>query len=282
MPWQFFLTLSITAEVFSRLMQRTLLKNDKSDPIAYAVVFQLFAGVVAFTYALFNGFHIPDLAPILPNLIAMPILWSFVNVFIFKSLKLTEASVFVVLFSSRAIWTIIGAIIFLNESFSVMQFFGTILIIASIILVSGKNLKIRLTKGELYALGAAVIFATAVLNDSYLVQSFDVPSLLTFGFLIPALLIWIFHPRKTKDIIALIKSPNVPKILLLSVASATAAITGLLAYTVGENAAQLGAIFQSSTIITILLAIVILKERSSLGRKVIAGILSFVGVLLIV
>jgi drug/metabolite transporter (DMT)-like permease len=95
------------------------------------------------------------------------------------------------------------------------------------------------------------------------------------------MLIWLFHPQKTKDIIRLVKSTNMLKIAVLSAAAATAAISGLLAYTVGENAAQLGAIFQSSTIITVLLAIVILKERSSLGKKILAGILSFAGVLMI-
>ncbi|MBI2641073.1 hypothetical protein HYW87_00555, partial [Candidatus Roizmanbacteria bacterium] len=94
MTWQLFLGLSISAEVAGRLIQRVILRDDKSDPVAYAIVFQLLGGTVIGIYALLTGFTLPNLQPISLNLVLMPILFGSANIFIFKSLQLTEASIF--------------------------------------------------------------------------------------------------------------------------------------------------------------------------------------------
>lgn len=282
MTWQLFIFISILAEVFGRLLQRTLLLKNNSDPIAYSIVFQLLAGFFVGCYALSQGFSIPsNISSILPNLIVMPILWSLVNIFLFHSLKHTEASVFMVLFSTRAIWQIIGAILLLNETFAPIQFLGATLIFGSVILISGRKNKVSIKKGEMFALLSAIAFALAIINDSFVVKTFDVPSYLTFGFTLPGILIWLTHPRTTPHVIKLISNPILWKIGLLALLFATSAVTSLLAYQAGNNSAQLGAIFQVSTILTILLAIFVLKETSSIKIKFIAGVLSFIGILLI-
>ena len=155
MTWQLLLLISILADVGGRLIQRTLLRDTKSDPITYAIAFQLLAGCIVGFFAFFNGFKIPSLQPILPNLLLMPLFYGLANIFIFKSLKLAEASVFTVLFSSRAVWIILSAMLLLQETFSLYQFLGTILILFSILLVSWQGKLIRLRKGEMYGLLAA-------------------------------------------------------------------------------------------------------------------------------
>lgn len=121
MNWQIILAISVVTYSISVLLQRILLKNNKSDPIAYSIVFQLLTGIMIGAYAAFNGFNIPDLVPLIPNLILMTILYGAGNVFIFSALKIIDASEFTILFASRAMITIIGAIIFLKESFSTQQ-----------------------------------------------------------------------------------------------------------------------------------------------------------------
>ena len=129
------------------------------------------------------------------------------------------------------------------------------------------------------AILAAVIFAGAIVNDAFIVQTFDVASYVTY--IASSLFILTVHPKKIRAIIPLIQSKVTGKILLLSFVYGITSITYLLAYKLGNNAAQLGALFQVSSILTVFFAIFLLKERSSLAVKLVAGVLSFIGVLLV-
>src|SRR3989344_2150565 len=275
MTWQLLLGIGIFAEVFGRLIQRVLLRDDRSDPVVYAIVQQFLAGVIVGVFAFINGFKIPNLSPIAINLLLMPALYGLSITFIFKALKQTEASVFTILFASRAIWLILGAILLLHEVFIPKQFLGAFLIIASIVLVSWKKQKIKAQKGEVFAILASVIFAGAILNDAFIVKTFDVPSYVTVTYIASSLFILAMHPRKIHAIIPLFQSKISRKILLLACIYGVTSISYLLAYKLGNNAAQLGALFQISSILTVLFAIFFLKERSSLPMKIAAGILSF-------
>jgi uncharacterized membrane protein len=54
-----------------------------------------------------------------------------------------------------------------------------------------------------------------------------------------------------------------------------------LALTYGGNTAQVGTIRQASVIVTVLLAVMFLRERGNLGRKLIAAVLVTAGVFLL-
>lgn len=281
MSWQFFLSISIITEVAGRLMQRALMKNDKSDPIAYAIVFQFFAGIFILIFALFHGIKGPTTWSIWPNLLAMPVLWVIANILIFRSLKNTEASIFTILFSSRVIWIILASLFFLHESFTFVQMAGTVLIIVAIILVSYHKQKIKIAKGEKLVLLAAIVFGLSVVNDAYVVRSFDVATYMALAFFAPAFGIWIVFPKATTQIKQIIRSNIFKKILLLSIVYGTDSIAYLYAYRSGNNYAQMASVFQITTILTVLASILILKEKSHIVMKIIAGIVSFIGVLLV-
>lgn len=281
MSWQILIGVSIMGAVTAWLLQRTLLKEDKSDPIAYSIIFQIVTGLLIGMFAFIRGFHIPHLQPLLPNLLLMPVLYLLANIFIFRSLKLTEASTFTILFSGRAIWIILLSIILLHESFTLQQSVGTVLILAGIFIVSLKDKKFRLQKGELFAIAAAVAFGAAIVNDSFVVQKFDVPSYYTISFLIPGFLMWIVFPKSTPKIMEVVRTPTFYKIIVLAAVYGISSITYMLAYTVGKNAAQIASISQVSTVLTVIVAIFLLNERKNIWKKVIAAVISFIGVLLV-
>ncbi len=281
MNWQILLTISVFTYSISVLLQRVLLKKDKSDPIAYSIVFQLLTGVLIGIYALFNGFTTPNLIPLIPNLILMTILYGAGNVFIFSALKMIDASEFTIVFASRALWTIVGAIIFLKESFSTQQVLGTILIILSVFLVSWKKQKFSLNKGFIFSVLAAVSFGLAFTNDAFIVNNFDVPSYLTIAFIIPSLAVWAVYPKSTGKMKPLFEKETLLKLGLLGVFYAISAITIFLAYQVGKNASQIAPLNQTATIVTVVLSVVFLKEKTDLLRKLLGAIISFAGVVLV-
>lgn len=281
MIWQLFLGVSVITYSISVLLQRILLKNDKSDPIAYSIIFQLLTGIIIGIYAIFHGFASPNLVPLIPNLILMTILYGAGNVFIFSALKMVDASEFTIVFASRALLSIIGAIIFLGENFSSQQILGTILIILSVGLVSWKKHKYSLSKGFILSALAAIFFGLAFVNDAFIINNFDVPSYLTFAFILPSLAVWMIYPRSTAKMRPLLEKGALLKLGLLGVFYAVSSITIFLAYQAGKNAAQIAPLSQTATILTVVLSVIFLKERTHLLRKLLGAIISFIGVILI-
>ncbi|MDP3941094.1 MAG: EamA family transporter [bacterium] len=283
MPWQLLLGISIIGEVIGRLLQRTIMKEDKSDPIAYAVIYQIIGGIIIGIFALVKGFQLPqDITPILPNLLIMPVLYAITNICMFTALKKTEASIFTILFASYSIWLIVGSIFVFREPFSFLQIIGTVLILLSVILVSWKHKNIKIGRAELITLSGAIVFAAAILNDTIILQKgFDPASYLSISFLAPGLFLWLLYPKRTKEIVAIGKSAAVKKVILMAFIYGIVTLTYYYAFLFGKNAAQIASINQINTVLTVIAAVIILKERSHLLLKLSAVAMSFVGVLLV-
>ena len=281
MGWQVLLIISIVTYALSVILQRILLANNKTDPVALAIVFQLFTGLLIAIYAFINGFHLPNFSSNLHNFIYMIFLYTFSNILIFKSLKLIEASEFTILFSTRALWTVIAAVILLKETFSLQQSMGTLLIFASVIIVSFKSHKIKLGKGQVFAFLAAIFFGIAFVNDAFILKNNDVPSYLVFSFTLPGLFIWILNSRATNKMKFIFHKEAFLKIILLGFLYAISAISVFLAYKIGNNAAQIAPLNQTSTILTVILGVIILKENNYILRKIFGSIISFLGIILL-
>ena len=282
MNWQIFLSISIVTYSVSVLLQRMLLKNNKSDPIAYSIVFQLLTGILIGIYAVSKGFSTPNLVPLIPNFILMIILYGAGNVFVFSALKIIDASEFTIVSASKALWTIMGAIIFLKEGFSLQQALGTFLIITSVILVFWRKQKFTFSRGFIFSFLAALSFGFAFTNDAFILNNFDVPSYLTIIFITPALAVWAVYPKSTAKMKLLFERKILLKLGLLGIFYAISAITFFLAYQIGKNAAQIASLYQTATIIIVILSIIFLKERRDLWKKLLAVVISFIGVLLII
>jgi drug/metabolite transporter (DMT)-like permease len=281
MSWQILLTISIFTGAFAAILQKLLVKNEDSDPIASSIVFQVVTGVVIGVFAFTQGFKSFDIKPILFNLIAMAFLYGIGNAFLFQAFKYSEASKVSVLFASRALWSIIAAIFFLSEVFNATQAFGTLLIISSIVIISGSSLKFKFDRGEISALLAAISFGLAFVNDAFIVRNLDVPTYLTLAFIIPGLLVGLLFPKSLKNIPQFLKPAKLARLILLGIIYGISAITIFLAYQKGNNAAQIAPLQQTTTILTVILAIIFLRESSNILKKIAAAVISAIGIILL-
>lgn len=272
--------ISVLTYSVSVLLQRLLLKNNKVDSVAFSIVLQLFTGILILVYALIRGFSTPDLVPLFPNLALMIVLYGAGNVLIFKALKAVEASEFTIVFATRSLWTILAAILFLGESFSSKQLLGTGFILSSVALMSWQK-GLKLNRSTLISLLAALAIGLAFANDAFIIRNFDVPSYLAIAFIVPALAVWVVTPSSTNKIKSMLTKEFLQKLGLLGILYAVSAITFFLAYQIGRNAAQIAPLSQTATIVTVVLAIIFLKEKAQLARKIIGAVLSFVGVVLV-
>ncbi|KXK10431.1 MAG: EamA-like transporter family protein [Microgenomates bacterium OLB23] len=172
MTWQALLGISCITYVLSQLLQRTFLKEKTTDPIAFAIVFQLAVGVIIGVYAQIKGFAIPETyTSYVPNLILTGVLYASGNFFLYKSLKNTPISEFTIVFSTSTFWTILGAVILLGEHFSLQHAIGTTLIMISLLIVFKSSQAIRFRNGHINGLIAAFLYGVAFVNDAYLLKS---------------------------------------------------------------------------------------------------------------
>jgi drug/metabolite transporter (DMT)-like permease len=259
-----------------------LIKNN-TDPMGFAIVFQLLTAIIIGIFAVFFGFNIPNILPILPNFLLSIVIYTLANICVFQSLSKIEASQFTILFVTRGVWTIFTATLFLHEAFSLFNILGTVLILSSVILVSYKKNGLQFNKGSLYALGAGFLFGVGYVNDAYIVKFFSSPITYSFlDFLLPGfVLLILYRVSVIKHLPKIIKPAVAGKLLVLCFLYAIFGITILLSYKYGGTASQIGAISQSATVVIVLLAIVFLKETSGLAKKIFASLIAFIGVLLL-
>ncbi len=282
MTWQILLGISIVTTSLSTILQRVLLKDVKSDPKAYAILFQLLTGVLIGIFSIIRGFTIVGLEKYAFNLIIITVLYGAGTLCIFHALKKISASEFTVIFASRALWTIITALIVLHEVFTINQIIGSFLIFISVVLVSWKVKHFKLGEGELYALAAAFLFGIAFVNDALILKKgFDVPSYLTITFILPGIAIAAFSYNSLPNIKVFLQRTLFFKMLLMCFVYAIAAITIFAAYQAGNNAAQIAPLNQTSIILTVLLGILFLGEKASLLKKLLGALLSMLGMILI-
>lgn len=284
MSWPILIAISVVLYSVSVLLQRLILKENESQPIAYSILFQFLTGIfIGLVGLLFADLSLPtNLKPLLPNLILMTFLYGFSNVFIFKSLKQIEASKFTIIFATRAFFTVLASSLLLKEMLARQQFLGVLLIFSGVVLVNLQSAKISFGKGELLALLGAAAFGSANTNDRYLLQFFEVYPYITVAFVAPSILMSVIYPKELRHIQLFLHQKVLTKVLLLCVLYAFSAISFFAALQVGENSSQIASVNLTSVIVTVLLSIIFLKERGNLAKKVVGTGLSFIGLLLLV
>ncbi len=282
MTWQALIFISVFLGAISTILQRILLREDKSDAVAYSIFFQLLTGILIAVFGLIQGsFTFPDVRPFLLPLALMIVLYAAGNIFIFKTLNSVEASEATVIFSSRALFTIIASTIFIGEVLNQKQLLGVVLILLSIIIVSFKASKFSFGKPEFIALLAAIAFGVATTNDRFLLKNIALYPYVSLAFFAPAILVILLNPKKAKKMAVFFEKKLFLKMLLMCVAYALTAITFFSALQIAPTSSQVVTINLTGVIVTVLLSIVFLKERGDLGKKLLSALLCFGGLLLL-
>lgn len=283
MSWQILTLISLTAYALAIITQRVVMKNDKSEPVSYSVVFQLLTGIfIGFFGLLTSGLPLPDLKPLAINLIIMTLLYGFGNIFTFKALKLIEASEFTIIFASRGLFTLIASSILLQEGLSPIQLIGAFLIMTSVVLVTIKSFKFNFSKGELLTILGAFCLGVAVTNDRYLLGSFEVIPYVTLAFILPALFIALANMKKMSHVKTLMRKDTLRKMLIMCFLYSISALTFFKALQIGTNSSQISILNLLSIILVVILGMIFLKERGHVVKKIIGAILSIIGSIILI
>ena len=281
MSWLALTLASVVLASVASILQRVLMKGNKSNPYSYAIIFHFLLAFLVLVFALVRGIDLSPLNGNIPMLLLASALWGACQVLLFKALQLIEASEMTVISDTRVIFTIIASVIFLGEVFTGWNMLGAILILAATLLVVDLRNGFRFNKGVWYTLAMALFAGLAIVADSANVQQYDVLAYSVFSNFLSGLFILAFYPKSLRQWTHFVQPNFLVKMLPLAVFSATQGVLYLLALTYGGNTAQVGTIRQASVIVTVLLAVIFLNERGKLWQKFVAAILVTVGVLLL-
>ena len=191
-----------------------------------------------------------------------------------------EASTYSILKQLSTVFMIFVGILFFKESFVLNKIIGALLIIFSNILVFYKKENFKINKYLLFGILANISLAIALFIDVNYSSEFNLAFYVLLTFLIPSSLIFLFERIKIKNIILEYKNSNKIILFFTSIAWALMMISKLKSYQLGQIIV-VAPISSLTVILNIIFSYFLLKEKSNLIIKIIAGILIIIGVILI-
>lgn len=279
MNWLVFACINIVAISIANLYQKIAMRNETSDPVVSAVVFQILTGTCYFFYALTQGFHVPP-ASFTTYFLSSMVLYAAGTIFFFSAIKKIEASEMSIIAGIGSVVTVIASMIFLKDVFTLTQLIGVVCVLSAVVLINLKKNALVINKGVWFALLGTVCYGTAVISDTVIIRGFEVASFLPVLSLGTTILMMAAYPKKISSILQSLTRVNI-NLLLYSLLYAVAAISFYLAVQTGALAGQVSTVTRASIIVTVILSSIYLKERKDVVKKIFGAIVTTVGVILL-
>lgn len=281
MNWFLLTLISVLSVSVANVLQRVLMKHDKSNPYSYAIIFHLLLAFLNFICVIIFHSRIDLFSGNFFLLLLASALWSVTSVFLFKALKLINVSEVTILSTTRIFVIILASILLLHESFSVQKILGTIIIFIATFLVTNQKGKMKFNNGVFYTLLMVLFGGIALVIDSFNVKSYDPIFYNTLQNLLSGFCLLIMAPRALKDWRHFLMPHFILRMLPLVLFSTIQGIAYLMALVTPGVTAQVGTIRQATVIVTVIFAMIFLSERNNLFLKLLAAILVTIGVMLL-
>jgi drug/metabolite transporter (DMT)-like permease len=273
------IVLAIVFTVSFNVISRISLSTTRHE-YAYTILWQLFCALLAPLFLPFDGFSI-TLNPHVLLLFALSVaLWALVDAFLFSAFKYEEASVLSAIFPLNFVFTFAISAVFFKAGIKPTIVVGFLIIMAASLLIGLYHTRLRPSKGMVFAFLYSFFLGAALGLNSEVVKSFSIPSYMFAAFLFPAVVnLLIFLRPKVAEMRYELKAQW--KAILLNAGVMDASFFFLLkAFQLG-NVPQVVALSASSTLLTALAGIVILKEKQHRTLKIVAAGLATLGIVLV-
>ncbi|KKU95179.1 hypothetical protein A3A64_03365 [Candidatus Gottesmanbacteria bacterium RIFCSPLOWO2_01_FULL_48_11] len=280
MSWFIFAIISVVSSSVSNIVQRAVMRDKESDPVASSILFQFILTFITGIFALYKGFTAPPIINFPLQFMVSATFYGVGTLCMFQAAKRIEASEKTILSAFGAIVTIVVALIFLNESFTIRQFFGTGLVLLSVVLIQNK-LGIVRSIGTLYAILGTSLYAVAVVSDTFILRHYDAISYTPVMSFLPGVVLLLVNPSVIKRFKSILNGRYIRNMFLYGFFYGIQAIMYYLALSLGANASQMAPLFRSEIVLTVLLAVFLLGERKKLGIKLLSAVIVSIGVFLI-
>lgn len=282
MSWQIYLIISIILISCNGLFHRSLMKDDRSDSRAQTIVFLGIGGIIAIFIALIQGklqFSFPIF--LIWNFVLLIFLSTPAYLLTYRSYQLIGASEVVLFLTTGRLWNVVGATLFLHESITSIKVLGAIIILVGIGIVLYDKKKFIFNKGVIFALLAAFLFGMSDINGFYILKTVSAANFLIYAELLPVIVLLLLQPKIVKKLTYYFQKDKAIKIIALTIFDVFGSLALFLAYQTGGKASVIGPLSATRVLITILLAMFLLKERNNIANKIIGAVVTLVGVMLL-
>lgn len=265
----------VTSNAFN-FLNRFILK-DKDDPTAYAWYFELLRFLFFAVYALFD-WHLVITSKSIILYILLGITELISVYWYMKMHSYSHLSVSAILSRTRMIWVPILGFFLIHEKLKSLDYLGIAVIFFGISIVSAPK-KLFVDKGAFYANASAFMVALNIVITVMLLPYGSNAVILAICGLPPVILFPLLMKNRKQRIKTLFKTNLLIKSLAIGL-SIAAILFFMWALRVGE-ASKVNAIYQGMLILSVLAGIIFLKERDSIGKKVLGSAITVIGVVLL-
>jgi drug/metabolite transporter (DMT)-like permease len=284
MSWQLLLTISILAGSAGTILQRYIQKDSKINPLAFIIWPTAIGAILGLGLEISHGFDTRwYLLPKFNVLLSM-LLYPAANYCYVMAMQRSEASQFSVLFTTRVFWSVLVSIIFLHETISGLILIGALfLFVSCIIAIWEESFSIK-NKATIFPLLTAMFLGLALANDGIILShGFDVLSYEAIAFVsTPIILPLISKSARVASVEMLRDFKKMLGMSALAICYALSSVLLFYAFNKGQKFSVLSSLNQTQTVVVVLAAAILLRERRYIMRRLVAAIISFIGVLLII
>lgn len=264
------------------LLSRSLAKESPS-PLAFAVIFGIWASAVSFIPALWEPWTFTD--------VTVLVLWVTFLATVFFGLyqgleffarKHLEASRSTIFFQLAPVISFIGGALFLSEPFTLMKVGAVALIVGGNIVALYKHGGAVSAKGALYMLGVVIGLGMGYVADKFVIGHYPIALYSAISYFFPSLYCLAILAFQ-KGWIAELKNESVRlgwKLPILALVGTAGYYFALKTFLIADVSVAVPVIF-TSTIFTALGGILILGERGSIPQKILGALIVFSGVVLL-
>ncbi len=282
LSWQVLTAIYVVLFSLSIILRRILVRDTDLDPYAFAGVYQALIGVVLMGYSFIHGWSSPDFGRFWWPILVSSVFFAGAHVTSVYALRKVDATVFSLLMATSAFWTMAGAIMILDENLTLIQVLGVIVLTASIALLFSPDSRHSRDKrlGLYFGILTGFLFGIAIFTWAYVGKYNDAATWNTLSFLFPVIIIALLRPQSLRNVTSLFRGKNAMAVPLLAVIYAFASMASLLGFAKG-NINIVAPLQQTSTIVTMVVAVIVLRERDHLVRKALSALLCVTAVVLL-
>ncbi len=285
MGWQFFAVIQVFLSSTDSLLQRSIAKVHGVSSHTKAALSHVGIFLTGVAWATFSGdisFEFDSIALIYAAVAAFLIALGAIS--IFTAAESLDAANLNIIYMLRAVGVMVIAGFALNETLSIYQIIGAVLIIIAGYVASHpdrgeKKLK---PKGVVFALIGTALFSVGLVFEKASIDEMGLNTYLLIGWGLQLLFLmllsakWIYKD-KNKKIIRLM-----PKMLAFGFLAGLGGLTYLAAITLSDNTPLVVSFINIKVILVIIGGYIFLKERKGMHHKIAGGILALAGVTLLV
>ncbi len=273
------IALAIGFTVSFNIISRLSLSTTRYEH-AYTILWQMFCALLAPLFLLFDQFTISFDPHVLPLFALSIVLWALVDAFLFSAFKYEEASVLSAIFPLNFLFTFVVSVVFFNSVIKPTIVIGFLIVMFASLLVGLYHTRFRPSKGIMFGLLYSFFLGVALGLNSVVVKSFSIAPYMFAAFLFPAVTnLFIFLRPKVAQLRYELRV-QWKKILLNAVVMDVSFFFLLKAFQLG-NVPQVVALTASTTLLTVLAGVVVLKEDKHITLKIIAALLATAGLILV-